>query len=102
MCKKVKASFWTTEEIDLSVDTVDWNQLSDNKCHFISHNLAFFAASDGIINKNLCGNSAMEVTSPKARCFYGFQIAIENIHSKTYLLLIDSYIKDLMEKDHLL
>jgi ribonucleoside-diphosphate reductase subunit M2 len=76
--------------------------LTDNERHFISHVLAFFAASDGIINKNLSGNFAMEVTSPEARCFYGFQIAVENIHSKTYSLLIDTYIKDPAKKEHLL
>ena len=98
----MEVSFWTAEEIDLSADTVDWNQLTDNQCHFISHVLAFFAASDGIINKNLSSNFATEVTSPKAQCFYGFQIAVENIHSETYSLLIDTYIKNPVKKMHLL
>ncbi len=86
MYKKTEASFWTAKEINLSADTVDWNRLTANKHHFISHVLAFFAASDGIVN--------MEVTSPEAQCFYGFQIAVKNIHSKMYSLLIDTYIKD--------
>ncbi len=90
MYKKAKASFWTAEEIDLSADLTDWIRL------------AFFAASDGIVNENLSSNFATEVTVPKARCFYGFQIAIENIHSETYSLLIDMYIKDPNEKLHLL
>jgi ribonucleoside-diphosphate reductase subunit M2 len=102
MYKKAEASFWTAKEIDLSADTADWNCLTDNERHFISHVLTFFAASDGIVNKNLSGNFATEVTSPEARCFYGFQIAIENIHSKTYSLLIDTYIKDPAKKEHLL
>ncbi len=100
--KKAKASFWTAEEIDLSADTADWDRLLTTEQHFISHVLAFFAASDGIINENLSGNFATEVTSPEARCFYGFQIAIENIHSETYSLLIDTYVKDPKKKMHLL
>jgi ribonucleoside-diphosphate reductase subunit M2 len=102
MYKKAKASFWTAEEIDLSADLPDWVRLSDTKRHFISHILAFFAASDGIVNENLSSNFATEVTVPEARCFYGFQIAVENIHSETYSLLIDTYIKDPNEKLHLL
>jgi ribonucleotide reductase beta subunit family protein with ferritin-like domain len=102
MYKKAKASFWTAEEIDLSADLTDWVRLSDTKRHFISHVLTFFAASDGIVNENLSSNFATEVTVPEARCFYGFQIAVENIHSKTYSLLIDTYIKDPNEKIHLL
>ena len=102
MYKKAEASFWTAEEIDLKTDTTDWNCLTDNECHFISHVLAFLAASDGIVNENLSSNFATEVTSPEARCFYGFQIAVENIHSKTYSLLIDMYIKDPAKKEHLL
>ncbi len=94
MYKKAEASFWTAEEIDLSADLTDWIRLSDTERHFISHVLAFFAASDGIVNKNLSSNFATEVTVPEAQCFYGFQIAVENIHSKTYSLLIDTYIKD--------
>jgi ribonucleoside-diphosphate reductase subunit M2 len=102
MYKKAKASFWTAEEIDLSADLPDWVGLSDTERHFISHVLAFFAASDGIVNENLSSNFAPEVTVPEARCFYGFQIAVENIHSETYSLLIDTYIKDPNEKLHLL
>ena len=102
MYKKAEASFWTAEEIDLKTDTTDWNRLTDNERHFISHVLAFFAASDGIVNENLSSNFATEVTSPEARCFYGFQIAVENIHSETYSLLIDTYIKDPAKKEHLL
>mmetsp|Transcript_30652 Transcript_30652/g.74026 ORF Transcript_30652/g.74026 Transcript_30652/m.74026 type:complete len:410 (-) Transcript_30652:192-1421(-) len=102
MYKKAEASFWTAEEIDLACDLKDWDNLSNNERHFISHILAFFAASDGIVNENLSGNFATEVQSPEARCFYGFQIAVENIHSETYSLLIDTYIKDSAEKMHLL
>jgi len=102
MYKKAEASFWTAKEINLKTDSTDWNRLTDNKRHFISHLLGFFAASDGIVNENLSSNFATEVTSPEARCFYGFQIAIENIHSKTYSLLIDMYIKDPAKKEHLL
>lgn len=102
MYKKAEASFWTAEEIDLASDLKDWDNLSSNERHFVSHILAFFAASDGIVNENLSGNFATEVTSPEARCFYGFQIAVENIHSETYSLLIDTYVKDSMQKDHLL
>lgn len=102
MYKKAEASFWTAEEIDLASDLKDWDTLSNNERHFISHILAFFAASDGIVNENLSGNFATEVQSAEARCFYGFQIAVENIHSETYSLLIDTYIKDTTEKMHLL
>jgi ribonucleoside-diphosphate reductase subunit M2 len=102
MYKKAEASFWTAEEIDLASDLKDWDNLSNNERHFVSHVLAFFAASDGIVNENLAANFATEVTSPEARCFYGFQIAVENIHSETYSLLIDTYIRDNVEKDHLL
>jgi ribonucleoside-diphosphate reductase beta chain len=102
MYKRAQASFWTTEEIDLAFDLVDWeNKLTENEKHFIKHVLAFFAASDGIVNENLAVNLMSEVQIPEARCFYGFQIAIENIHSETYSLLIDTYIKDPMEKDKL-
>lgn len=99
MYKKAEASFWTTEEIDLSADLADWEKLNDNERHFISHVLAFFAASDGIVNENLVLNFMKDVQIPEARCFYGFQIAIENIHAETYSLLIDTYIKDPVEKD---
>jgi len=100
--KKSEASFWTAEEIDLSNDISEWNnKLNDNERHFIKHVLAFFAASDGIVNENLAINFLNEVQYPEARCFYGFQIMMENIHSETYSLLIDSYIKDPIEKDKL-
>jgi ribonucleotide reductase beta subunit family protein with ferritin-like domain len=102
MCKKAEASFWTAKEIDLSADVVDWEQLSSTEQHFISHVLVFFAASDGIVNENLSGNFATEITSPEARCFYGFQTAVKNIHSEMYLLLIDTYVKDPTKKLHLL
>jgi len=101
MYKKAEASFWTAEEIDLSHDLPDWDKLNPNERHFISHVLAFFAASDGIVNENLAMRFSNEVQIPEARCFYGFQIAMENIHSETYSLLIDSYIKDPIEKDRL-
>ncbi|WP_160717985.1 ribonucleoside-diphosphate reductase small subunit [Chitinophaga solisilvae] len=99
--KKHEASFWTAEEIDLSSDLKDWAGLNDGERHFISHVLAFFAASDGIVNENLAVNFMSEVQIPEARCFYGFQIMMENIHSETYALLIDTYIKDPAEKDRL-
>jgi len=99
--KKHEASFWTAEEIDLGDDMKDWNNLNDGERHFISHVLAFFAASDGIVNENLAVNFMSEVQLPEARCFYGFQIMMENIHSETYALLIDTYIKDPKEKDRL-
>mmetsp|Transcript_40975 Transcript_40975/g.85970 ORF Transcript_40975/g.85970 Transcript_40975/m.85970 type:complete len:410 (-) Transcript_40975:198-1427(-) len=102
MYKKAEASFWTAEEIDLASDLNDWDALTNNERHFVSHILAFFAASDGIVNENLTGNFTTEVQSAEARCFYGFQIAVENIHSETYSLLIDTYIKDQKEKTHLL
>ena len=101
MYKQAQASFWTAEEIDLSSDIKDWENLNDGERHFISHVLAFFAASDGIVNENLAVNFMQEVQIPEARCFYGFQIMMENIHSETYSLLIDTYIKDGKEKDHL-
>jgi ribonucleoside-diphosphate reductase beta chain len=101
--KKSEASFWTAEEIDLSNDLSDWNnKLNDNERHFVKHVLAFFAASDGIVNENLAINFLNEVQYPEARFFYGFQIMMENIHSETYSLLIDTYIKDPIEKDKLL
>jgi ribonucleoside-diphosphate reductase subunit M2 len=98
MYKKAEASFWTAEEIDLAQDSKDWIKLTANEKHFISHVLAFFAASDGIVNENLAMNFASEIQSSEARCFYGFQIAIENIHSEVYSLLIDTYIKDVQDK----
>jgi ribonucleoside-diphosphate reductase beta chain len=101
--KKSEASFWTAEEIDLSNDMNDWNnKLNDNERHFVKHVLAFFAASDGIVNENLAINFLNEVQYPEARFFYGFQVMMENIHSETYSLLIDTYIKDPVEKDKLL
>lgn len=102
MYKKHEASFWTAEEIDLGQDLKDWNNLNDGERHFISHVLAFFAASDGIVNENLAVNFLSEVQYAEAKCFYGFQIMMENIHSETYSLLIDTYIKDNVEKDRLL
>ena len=99
MYKRHEASFWTAEEIDLSQDQKDWENLNDGERHFISHVLAFFAASDGIVNENLAINFLSEVQYAEAKCFYGFQIAMENIHSETYSLLIDTYIKDSVEKD---
>ncbi len=99
--KRHEASFWTAEEIDLSGDLSDWAKLNDGERHFISHVLAFFAASDGIVNENLAVNFMSEVQIPEARCFYGFQIMMENIHSETYALLIDTYVKDPVEKDRL-
>ena len=101
--KKAEASFWTAEEIDLSQDANDWeNRLNDGERHFISHVLAFFAASDGIVNENLAVNFLSEVQYAEAKCFYGFQIMMENIHSETYSLLIDTYIKNPVEKDKML
>ncbi len=101
MYKQAEASFWTAEEIDLSPDLSDWEKLNDGERHFIKHILAFFAASDGIVNENLGVNFLTEVQYPEAKCFYGFQIMMENIHSETYSLLIDTYVKDPKEKDYL-
>lgn len=100
--KKALASFWTAEEIDLHQDLTDWAKLNDGERWFISHVLAFFAGSDGIVNENLAGRFMKEIQLPEARCFYGLQITIENIHSETYSLLIDTYIKDQTEKTRLL
>ena len=100
--KKCEASFWTAEEIDLSEDLNDWKEkLSDDERYFIKHILAFFAASDGIVNENLAENFVNEVQYSEAKFFYGFQIMMENIHSETYSLLIDTYVKDPKEKDKL-
>jgi ribonucleoside-diphosphate reductase beta chain len=100
--KKSEASFWTAEEIDMSQDLIDWDEkLNDDERHFIKHVLAFFAASDGIVNENLAENFVREVQYTEAKFFYGFQIMMENIHSETYSLLIDTYIKDNVEKDYL-
>merc|ERR1712170_108144 len=99
MYKKHEASFWTAEEIDLSQDTKDWETLSENERHFIKHVLAFFAASDGIVLENLSGQFSVEIQAAEARAFYGFQIAMENIHSETYSLLIEQYIREPAEKE---
>ena len=97
--KKEEASFWTAEEIDLAPDLIDWDtKLNEDERYFIKHVLAFFAASDGIVNENLAENFLAEVQYTEAKFFYGFQIAMENIHSETYSLLIDTYIKDDKEK----
>ena len=99
--KKAQASFWTAEEIDLSSDLSDWEKLNAGEQHFVKHVLAFFAASDGIVNENLAENFVSEVQYTEAKFFYGFQIMMENIHSETYSLLIDTYIKDKEEQNHL-
>ena len=100
--KKAEASFWTAEEIDLQADLIDWDtKLNDNERHFVKHVLAFFAASDGIVNENLAENFLSEVQYTEAKFFYGFQVAVENIHSETYSLLIDTYIKDTKDKEYL-
>ena len=100
--KKCEASFWTAEEIDLHQDLTDWtSKLNDDERYFIKHILAFFAASDGIVNENLAENFVNEVQYSEAKFFYGFQIMMENIHSETYSLLIDTYVKDDKEKDQL-
>merc|ERR1719454_1362681 len=98
MYKKHEASFWTAEEIDLAQDMRDWDGLSNDEQHFIKHVLAFFAASDGIVNENLSTNFSEEIQVPEARAFYGFQMAMENIHSETYSLLIEQYIRDADER----
>ncbi|KAG0006246.1 Ribonucleotide-diphosphate reductase (RNR), small subunit [Entomortierella chlamydospora] len=102
MYKKAEASFWTAEEVDLSKDMHDWeNRLSEDERFFISHILAFFAASDGIVNENLLERFSNEIQIPEARCFYGFQIMIENVHSEMYSLLIDTYVKEPAQRDKL-
>eukprot|EP01063_Lacrimia_lanifica_P028378 TRINITY_DN4139_c1_g2_i5.p2 TRINITY_DN4139_c1_g2~~TRINITY_DN4139_c1_g2_i5.p2 ORF type:complete len:360 (+),score=206.36 TRINITY_DN4139_c1_g2_i5:73-1152(+) len=101
MYKQAEASFWPVEEVDLSQDAADWAKLTDGEKHFIKHVLAFFAASDGIVLENLAGRFMNEIQIPEARCFYGFQIAIENIHSEMYSSLIDEYITDAEEKSKL-
>jgi len=102
MYKRAEANFWTAEELDLSKDLNDWTKLNDNEKYFIKNILAFFAASDGIVNENLVERFCQEVKILEAKFFYGFQIAMENIHSETYSLLIDTYIKDIEEKNKLL
>jgi len=99
MYKKHEASFWTAEEIDLAQDNKDYDTLSEGEQHFVKHVLAFFAASDGIVLENLASSFSTEVQIPEARAFYGFQMAMENIHSETYSLLIEQYVKDPVEKD---
>lgn len=101
MYKKAEASFWTVEEIDLAYDLKDWESLTDNEKLFISHVLAFFASSDGIVLENLGVRFMNDIQIPEARAFYGFQIMIENIHSEAYSTLIETYIKDPSEKDYL-
>lgn len=101
MYKQAQASFWTVEEVDLSKDLSHWERLKQDEKHFISHILAFFAASDGIVNENLVQRFCQEVQVPEARFFYGFQILIENVHSEMYSLLINTYIGDLKERDYL-
>lgn len=102
MYKTQQAMIWTAEELDLAADTMDWeNKLNDDERYFIKHVLAFFAASDGIVNENLAENFLSEVQYAEAKFFYGFQIMMENVHSETYSLLIDTYIKDSKEKDYL-
>ena len=102
MYKKAVAVFWTVEEIDFSKDYEDWKKLSENDKYFIKNILAFFAGSDGIVLENLADRFMSEIQIPEARCFYGFQIAIENIHSECYSLMIDNYVKDIDEKNKLL
>ena len=99
--KKAQQVFWTAEEIDLAQDFTDWEKLNEGEQHFVKHVLAFFAASDGIVNENLAENFVAEVQYTEAKFFYGFQIMMENIHSETYSLLIDTYIKDKEEQNHL-
>ena len=99
--KKAQQVFWTAEEIDLAQDHTDWEKLNEGEQHFVKHVLAFFAASDGIVNENLAENFVAEVQYTEAKFFYGFQIMMENIHSETYSLLIDTYIKDKEEQNHL-
>jgi ribonucleoside-diphosphate reductase beta chain len=97
--KKAEASFWTAEEIDLADDIAHYKSLNDGEKHFVNNVLAFFAASDGIVNENLAENFIREVQYPEAKSFYGFQIMMENIHSETYSLLIDTYVKNPEEQN---
>ena len=101
MYKKQVASFWTVEEVDLSRDMKDWDSLTDNEKYFIKHILAFFAASDGIVDENLIERFMNDIQITEVRCFYGFQVAMENIHGEMYSLMIDTYVKDISEKDRL-
>lgn len=97
--KRAEASFWTAEEVDLSDDLTHYNNLTEGEKHFVNNVLAFFAASDGIVNENLAENFVSEVQYAEAKFFYGFQIMMENIHSETYSLLIDTYVKDPKEQE---
>jgi ribonucleotide reductase beta subunit family protein with ferritin-like domain len=97
--KKAESSFWTVNEIDLSKDLNDWNKLSNDEKYFIKNIIGFFAGSDGIIMENLAMRFMREVQIPEARAFYSYQIFNESIHSETYSLLIDTYIKDMKEKE---
>lgn len=99
--KRAQSCFWTAEELDLLQDLKDFQSLSDNEKHFVEMTLAFFAASDGIVNENLAANFMSEIQSPEARCFYGFQIMMENIHSEVYSLLIETFVKDPVRKANL-
>ena len=101
LAKKAQSCLWTTEEIDLDADLKDWDSLTDDQRHFLKMVLAFFAASDGIVNENLAANFSVEVQYPESRFFYGIQMYIENIHSEVYSTLIDTFIKDREEKDNL-
>ncbi|KAL6099727.1 rrm2b [Pungitius sinensis] len=101
MYKQAQASFWTVEEVDLSKDLPHWDRMKHEEKHFISHILAFFAASDGIVNENLVQRFCQEVQIPEARSFYSFQILIETVHSEMYSMLINTYIRDLKERDYL-
>jgi ribonucleotide reductase beta subunit family protein with ferritin-like domain len=102
MYKKHEAAFWTAEEVDLSKDKKDWDSLTSKEQHFLKYILAFFAASDGIVVENLAANFIKEVQLPEARTFFGFQIMMENIHSEMYSLLLDTYVTDNVERNHLL
>jgi ribonucleoside-diphosphate reductase beta chain len=97
--KQHQAAFWTAEEVDLTNDIRDWEKLTENEQYFVKNVLSFFAASDGIVNENLAENFYREVQYPEAKFFYGFQLAMENIHSLMYSLLIDTYISNPKEKD---
>ena len=102
MYKRAEASFWTAEEFDPASDLIDWNErMNDSERFFVKHILAFFAGADGVVNENLCENFAVQVQLYEARAFYGFQIAMEQIHSETYGLLIDAYVRDAVERDRL-
>jgi len=101
MYKKHEASFWTAEEVDLSEDARDWEALTEGERHFVSTVLAFFAGSDGVVMENLAHRFCAEVTLPEARCFYGFQIAMEAVHTEMYSLLIESYVRDRTERERL-